>query len=48
MPNSALHVISPWRAYKGDVKELIAGDGIGCITLLLDVPIPNEFQAEIW
>lgn len=47
MPSSALHIISPWRAYKGDIKGLIAGDGVECITSLLDVPISYEFQAEI-
>lgn len=48
MPTFALIVVSLRRASKGDGNGLIVGDGMGGITLLLVVPIPNKFQAEIW
>lgn len=43
MPKFALPVISPCR----DVRGLMAGHGVGMITLLLAVPIPNKSQAEL-
>lgn len=48
MPNFVLSIISPWRGSKGDVKGSIVENGVGSITLLLAVPIPNKSQAEIW